>query len=97
MGMNSSLSKIIILILNLGIFFFYGLQRGKLTNKKGLLEGLFTGGILVMILLIITLIFFHSSLSLGTIFYYLALVFITVIGSTIGKNKKIDSTPSGKK
>jgi len=97
MGLNSSLSKIILLILNIIIFFIYGLQRGKNTNKKGLLEGLITGGIMIGILFIITLIFFHTSLSLATLFYYLALLFISIVGATMGKNKKIDSTPSGKK
>jgi len=96
-GLNTSLSKIIVLILNILIFFGYGLQKGKNTNKKGLLEGLLTGIILILILFTISLIFFHSSISLATLFYYLALLMITIIGSTIGKNKKIDSTASDRK
>ena len=96
-GMNSSLSKIIILVVNLAIFFFFGFQKGKITNKKGFLEGIITGSIMITLLFIITLIFFHSNLSLASLFYYSSLFFITIIGSTIGKNKKIDSTPSEKK
>lgn len=97
LGFNSSLSKIILLLVNIVIFFVYGIQRGKVTNKKGILEGLLTGGIMIMLLFIITLIFFHTSLSLATLLYYLALLFVTIVGSTVGKNKKIDSTPSGRK
>lgn len=96
-GMNSSLSKIILLIFNIIIFLIYGIQRGKSTNKKGLIEGLITGSIMIVILFIIALIFFHSSISLATLFYYLILVLTSVIGATIGKNKKIDSTLSEKK
>ncbi|MBQ6841288.1 MAG: DUF3792 family protein [Bacilli bacterium] len=91
-GMNSSLSKIIILIINLALFFIYGLSRGKVTHKKGLIEGLITGGILVAILFVISLIFFHSAISIATIFYYLALIFATIVGATVGKNTKKDST-----
>jgi len=97
LGFNSSLSKIILLLVNIVIFFVYGIQKGKVTNKKGILEGLLTGGIMIMLLFIITLIFFHTSLSLATLLYYLALLFVTIVGSTVGKNKKIDSTPSGRK
>ena len=79
------------------IFFIYGFFKGKTTNKKGFIEGLLTGCILIAILFIISLIFFHQNIKLSTLFYYIALLFITIIGSTVGKNKKIDSTPSGKK
>lgn len=97
LGLNSSLSKIILLLVNIIIFFIYGIQRGKVTNKKGIIEGLLTGGIMLALLFVITLIFFHTSLSLATLLYYLALLFVTIVGSTVGKNKKIDSTPSGKR
>ena len=97
LGMNSSLSKIILLIVNLIIFFIFGFTKGKITNKKGFIEGALTGLILILILFIISLIFFHSNISWATLIYYLALIFISMIGSTIGKNKKIDSTPAGKK
>ena len=97
MGINISLSKIIILLTNVSIFFTYGLNKGKNTNKKGLLQGLITGGILILILFIISLIFFHNKFTISTLLYYIALLFMTLIGSTIGKNKKKDSTLSEKK
>jgi len=96
-GLNSSLTKIIILIINLLVFFFFGFQKGKKTNKKGFLEGIINGIILITILFTITIIFFHQILSLATLFYYMALIFASVVGSTIGKNKKIDSTFGDKK
>lgn len=96
-GLNISLSKIIILIINVLVFFGYGFVHGKNTNRKGLLEGLITGLSLIAILFLISIIFFHSSLSIVTLFYYLALLMISTIGSTIGKNKKEDSTLSEKK
>ena len=92
-GLNSSLSAIIIFIINIIIFFTYGFIFGKTTNKKGFLEGIITGGILILTLFIFSLIFFHKALSLGTLFYYLVLLFVTIVSATIGKNKKTDSTP----
>lgn len=92
-GLNSSLSAILIFIINIAIFFIYGFTSGKITMKKGFLEGIITGGMLILTLFILSIIFFHNALSLGTLFYYLVLFFITIVASTIGKNKKIDSMP----
>lgn len=91
LGLNSSISTIILFIINILIFFIIGFKNGKKTNKKGFIEGLLTGSILIFILFLLSLIIFHKSLSLGSLFYYLSLLFTSVISSTIGKNKKNDS------
>ena len=91
LGLNNSISAIIIFIINIIIFFINGFIFGKTTNKKGFLEGLIISGILVLILFILSLLFFNKELSLGTLFYYLVLIFTSIIAGTIGKNKKIDS------
>ena len=97
LGMNMALSKIILLFFNMIIFFIYGFTRGKITTKKGFIEGLITGGIFVICLFVISLIFFHQAFNISMIAYYISLLFISMIGATIGKNKKIDSTSSDKK
>ena len=91
LGMNTSLSKIIILLTNIIIFFSYGYISGKKTSKKGYKDGLIQGLILISILFLISLILFYKDLSLGTIFYYLILLITSVISGIIGKNKKEDS------
>lgn len=96
-GLNSSISFIMLFISNLILFFIYGLINGKANEHKGFIEGIITSSILILILFIISLIFFIKSLSIYTIFYYLVLMISCVIGAIIGKNKKDNSTQLDKK
>lgn len=97
LGMNISLTKILLLFINMIIFFVYGILRGKRTNKKGVIEGLLTGSVFIVCLFIISLAFCHQTLNINAFAYYVSLLFISMIGSTIGKNTKKDSTSSDKK
>lgn len=83
--------------MNICIFFIYGFISGQKTTKRGFVEGALIGSLLSLILLMISLIFFISSFSLSTFFYYLILIIITMIAATIGKNKKENANPQGKK
>jgi putative membrane protein (TIGR04086 family) len=91
LGMNTSLSKIIIFITNIIIFFGYGYISGKTAHKKGFEDGMIQGLTLISILFVISIIFFHKNLSLGSLLYYLVLLITTIISGIIGKNKKEDS------
>lgn len=64
-----------------------GLRRGKKTSKKGYLEGLKLGGIIVLILFIMNLILYRS-FSLYAFLYYFLILVSTTIGSMIGINLK---------
>lgn len=91
-GVNSSLCLVVNLICNILLFYFCGFILGKCTNRRGIIQGLITGSIMILILLITGIIFNISSFSFATIFYYLSLIIITVMGSTVGKNKKSKSS-----
>lgn len=90
-GVNSSLTKIIIFITNIIVFAIFAFINGKTTNKKGFIEGIITGLLLIIPLFLISLIFFKNNLSLGTSFYYICLFTVSTVFATIGKNKKVDS------
>ncbi len=90
-GVSNQITNIILFISNLIIFTLYGYLQGLKTNKKGFIEGLLIGGLLISILFVITLIFFIKSIRIGTLFYYLILLFCSMVGATIGKNKKAET------
>ncbi|MEG0693538.1 MAG: TIGR04086 family membrane protein [Oscillospiraceae bacterium] len=65
-----------------------GYCNGRMMKEKGLLYGAFSGGILVLILIIFNVIF-NGFTSTGLTFVKLALVMIfAIVGSIIGVNKK---------
>lgn len=78
-------------ILNLIVFsvvtLMIGIGIGKKTSKKGYLEGLKYGGIFVLIMLLLNLIFYRE-FSLYTFLYYVILLASPTIGSMIGINMK---------
>jgi putative membrane protein (TIGR04086 family) len=65
--------------------FILGIINGKKASKKGYLEGLKLGSIIILILLIFNLIFIRK-FSLNTFVYYLVIIASTTIGSMIGIN-----------
>ncbi len=90
-GVSNQITNIVLFISNLIIFMLYGYLQGLKTNKKGFIEGLLIGGLLITILFVITLIFFIKTIRIGTLFYYLILLFCSMVGATIGKNKKAET------
>lgn len=78
-----------ILFLFLLFFTFYaGFTSGKKREKNGYLEGMKIGGVLILILLFLNLIFFQTPFSLKQVIYYLLLFMVSVLSSMIGINKK---------
>ena len=86
-GLNDSLSMVIIFLSNIIIFFIYGFINSKNSNKKGIICGIITFLVLISIMIIFNLIFFRN-FSMGTIIYYISLFITTIISSIISKNKK---------
>lgn len=70
------------------LFFIFGIMEGKKANAKGFLVGLKTGLLFIAILFFIH--FFFANFKLMTLFYYLLLLFASILGSTIGINTKHD-------
>ncbi len=85
-GTTLTTLKLVIVIVSLFIGAFI---LGKKMNKKGWLEGIKFGIIILIVLNIINLIFYHHY-NIGSIIYNLILLFTTTLGSMIGitKNRK---------
>lgn len=65
-----------------------GYLTGKKANKKGYLEGIKFGSIVIIIILFLNLIIFKNQFNLTSILYYLLLLFTSTIGSMIGIMRK---------
>lgn len=61
-------------------------RLGKMSDKKGYLEGLKFGSIIILIFMVLVIIL--DKLSLKSILYYTILLLISIMGSTIGINKR---------
>lgn len=64
-----------------------GIGIGRKSSKKGYLEGLKLGGIIILSLLLINLLFIRT-FSLSILMYYLIILASSIIGSMIGINIK---------
>ena len=80
---HNIIEKIILFIM----LFISGLNLGKLKEKKGYMEGIIFGGIIIGLLLLLRLIFINK-INLSNIIYYLLIIALTTTGSIFGINKK---------
>jgi len=87
-GVNSTITNLILFIYNLIIFFIMGLKMGKKCASKGYLAGLKIGLVLILILFIINLITIRKIFNITTIIYYLVLILSSITGGMLGINKK---------
>lgn len=87
-GVNSTITNLLIFIFNIILFFIFGLKNGKKANNKGYLAGLKVGGLFLLVLLIISLFTSKNIFSLTTIIYYLVLILASTLGGSLGINKK---------
>lgn len=84
--LNSSIISVIKLIIPIISIIVSSYKLGKSSNKKGYLEGLKLGGIVVLIFMILVIIL--DKFDFKSIIYYLILLISSVMGSTIGINRK---------
>lgn len=84
---TNALNIISIIFLFISIFIGSYLT-GKKANKKGYIEGIKFGSIIMVIILLINLIIFKNKFHLISILYYLTIIFISMIGSIVGITKK---------
>ena len=87
-GVNSSITNLMIFIFNILAFFIFGFKNGKNVSNKGYLAGLKLGGLFLLLLIIISLFTAKNIFSLSTIIYYIALLLASILGGSIGINKK---------
>ncbi len=71
--------------------FFLGFCNGKHATKRGFIEGIKVGGILMLFLLLFNVIFFQSPFTFPRLFYYLLFLFVTIVGAMLGINKQENS------
>lgn len=81
-------THIILITYMICMTFYIGYSSGKLAEKKGYLEGLKIGGILILSLIFINMIFFWSPFTISRIIYYMILLIVSIVSAMIGINKK---------
>lgn len=87
-GVNSTITNLLIFIFNISLFFIFGLKNGKKASNKGYLAGLKVGGLFLLVLIIINLFTSKNIFSLSTFIYYLVLILASTLGGSLGINKK---------
>ncbi len=65
-----------------------GIYLGSCSKDKGYLEGLKLGACDDLILLVLSVLIFHSGFHKEMIIYYLIIIVSSILGSIIGINKK---------
>lgn len=89
-GMSSSISSIILLIINVCIFLFFGYIHGNTQKYRGFITGFVTGLIFTLFMYIINILFFKGNFNINLFMYYLILILSATLGGMIGKIKKTD-------
>lgn len=91
-GVNSTITNLIIFLFNILAFFFFGFKNGKKASSKGYIAGLKISGLFLIILIIINLFTTRSFFNITTIIYYIVLLLSGTLGGMLGINKKEDQT-----
>lgn len=84
--LGSNIISIMRLILPVIAMFISSYKLGKVSDKKGYLEGLKFGGIVILIFTILVILL--DKLELRSLIYYLILLLTSVMSSMIGINRK---------
>ena len=87
-GVNSTITNLIIFIFNMITFFFLGFKNGKCVVSKGYIAGIKMSLLFIMVLIIINLFTARNFFSITTIIYYIVLILAGITGSMMGINKK---------
>ena len=86
--LSSKSLNIFNIILVMLSMFISGLYLGKKANKKGYLEGIKIGLIIIFLFFIISYLAFDKSINIKTFIYYTLLLISSTIGSMLGINRK---------
>ncbi len=87
-GVNSSITNLIIFMFNLLAFFILGFKNGKKVNSKGYIAGLKMSSLFILVLIIINLFTAKNFFNITTIIYYIILILAGTTGGMMGINKK---------
>lgn len=86
---SSNVTTIILFVVNILLFGFFGYKYGLKTNKKGLIIGLYVGISLILFLMLLNAIFYQQGININRILYYGILVLSSMFGASFGKNKQV--------
>ena len=84
--LSNSIISIIKLILPILGMFISSYRLGKTSEKKGYLEGLKFGGIVILIFSLLVILL--DKFELKSLIYYLILILTSIMSSTVGINRK---------
>lgn len=87
-GVNSSITNLMIFLFNVAAFLFFGIKAGSKASSKGYIAGLKISGLFLLLLFIINLFTLDKIFKLSTIIYYLILLLVGTFGGMLGINKK---------
>lgn len=85
---NDKIMSFIKILLPIGVFGFGGFYLSKNSSKKGIIEGLKIGAIVVAFMLLVSILGLSSKFEIKNIIYYLILIATSVIGGIIAKQGK---------
>ena len=89
-GLNYTITNLILLIFNVSAFLLLGFKNGIKSNIKGYFAGLKIGSLMLLILFLINLVISQKVFSLSLLIYYLILILTSIFGGMLGKAKKKD-------
>ena len=89
-GLNYTITNLILLIFNVSAFLFLGFKNGIKSNIKGYFAGLNIGASMLLILFLINLVISQKVFSFSLLIYYLILILTSIFGGMLGKAKKKD-------
>jgi len=84
-------TEYLILFLTMTSLFIGGFFLGKRCEKKGWLEGIKIGSIIIFLFFLISYLGLDQGLNLKVFIYYLLLLASSVLGSMLGINKKVEN------
>ncbi len=87
---GDGITNILKLIIPIGSIFGTSLFIGKKASRRGLLEGLKYGAIVVLVMLILNSLILRNGFEVKILLYYLILIISAMFGSMIGINRKKD-------
>ena len=88
MGINSTITNLLLFIFNISAFLIIGYKNGHKACKKGYIAGLKIGLLLLLILFIINIIIAHKVFNITMIVYYIILLLSATFGGMLGISKK---------
>lgn len=70
------------------VFFLFGYKSGKIAENRGFIAGLKIGLLLLLVLFLLNVCIYQTGFQIIREIYYMVLIFSSVVGATIGINRK---------